>query len=565
MGENSTKLKIFGDLPTTDDGLGFDHYVDILFSLIENFEATSPLTIGIHGSWGSGKTSLMRMLEKKLTDGENSNIKTIWFNAWAYGGDEPIGLALLQRILIAFQEEAKNGDKIESLGRSIGRLLIDAGLRKIAGIRLEEAGEHFKSTIDVKGTLRDDFESVIGESLGDRRLVLFIDDLDRCLPEKTIEILEVIKLFLDLPKCMYIIGVEKDVIERGIEVRYRSKEQEIPISGKDYIEKIIQLPFTLPPIREEDMTEFIEKLGIGEKEKSYGKIVAKGTNCNPRKVKLFLNTLRIREAIAERTGGKIEPDLAAKLFVFECVFPQFYRDLMKYRDQKLLCKLERLAKKEADDELMKELERSETLQKHHKNRDLNSLLKDEPYLCGIDLEPYIYLSGTGEPEATVSDEALLNELLNELLSEDLMKVIHAANLIKKIPDSEKQQYLNVIVPKLKDANKNVRESAALALGYIGDARAVEPLIEALKDQNEYVRLGAALALRNIGDTRAVEPLMEALKDESENVRSGAAWALEKIGDTRAVEPLMEVLKDESENVRWGAADALRKIRSKKQN
>ncbi|MHC1571842.1 MAG: hypothetical protein ACXQTM_07270 [Methanosarcinales archaeon] len=172
------------------------------------------------------------------------------------------------------------------------------------------------------------------------------------------------------------------------------------------------------------MTEFIEKLGIGEKEKSYGKIVAKGTNCNPRKVKLFLNTLRIREAIAERTGGKIEPDLTAKLFVFEYVFPQFYRDLVKYRDQKLLCKLERLAKEEADDELMKELEKSETLQKHHKNRDLNSLLKDEPYLCGIDLEPYIYLTGTGEPEATVSDESLLDELL----SEDFAKVSHTANL-----------------------------------------------------------------------------------------------------------------------------------------
>ena len=107
-------------------------------------------------------------------------------------------------------------------------------------------------------------------------------------------------------------------------------------------------------------------------------------------------------------------------------------------------------------------------------------------------------------------------------------------IIKKMPDSEKQQYLNVIIPKLKDANKSVRGRAAWALGELGDAR-------------------------------AVEPLMEALKDESENVRSGAAWALEKIGDTRAVEPLMEVLKDESENVRWGAADALIKIRSKKRN
>lgn len=62
------ELKILGDSPTTEDGLGFDSYVDILLEAIHNFDATSPLTIGIHGSWGSGKTSLMRMLEKRFED-----------------------------------------------------------------------------------------------------------------------------------------------------------------------------------------------------------------------------------------------------------------------------------------------------------------------------------------------------------------------------------------------------------------------------------------------------------------------------------------------------------------
>ncbi|MHC1584342.1 MAG: HEAT repeat domain-containing protein [Methanosarcinales archaeon] len=70
-------------------------------------------------------------------------------------------------------------------------------------------------------------------------------------------------------------------------------------------------------------------------------------------------------------------------------------------------------------------------------------------------------------------------------------------IIKKMPDSEKQRYLNVIIPKLKDANKNVRESAAWALEAIGDARAVEPLMEALKDERENVRETAADALIKI--------------------------------------------------------------------
>ena len=151
------------------------------------------------------------------------------------------------------------------------------------------------------------------------------------------------------------------MIERGIEVRYKSGERGIPISGKDYIEKIIQIPFTLPPIREEDMTRFIESLGISEKEKGYAEIVAKGTGCNPRKVKMVLNKLRIRHVIAERTGGGIKPELSAKLSFIEDTFPDFYKDILKYREQSFLYTLERLAKEEADEELRKELEGSEIM------------------------------------------------------------------------------------------------------------------------------------------------------------------------------------------------------------
>lgn len=491
MAEETPKIKIFGDSPTTEDGLGFDDYADILLELIGNFDAKSPLTIGIHGRWGSGKTSLMRMLEKRFED--DKGVKTIWFNAWAYGRDEPIGLALLQQILNEFQKEEKLTNKGIKLLGNIGKLGTDAVLRKTTTITLKETKELFENSIGIKSTLRHDFETAIDECLQDRKVVVFIDDLDRCLPEKTIEILEVIKLFLDVPKCIFVIGVEKEVIEKGIEVRYKSKEQELPISGKDYIEKIIQVPFTLPPIREEDMASFIENLGIGEREKGYVKIVAKGTGCNPRKVKMFLNVLRIRRAIAERTGGGIEPDLSAKLFVFEYVFPEFYKDIVKYKDEDLLCKLERLASGYAEEEL-EELENSPLLKEYHKNVDLSSLLRDEPFFCGIDIEPYIYLSGTEAPqEVMVFDESVLEELL----SGDSVKMGHAADAINEMPDSEKQQFLNVVIPKLKDEDKYVRMIAASALGRIGDARAVEVLEEALKDRNESVRGYAARALGKI--------------------------------------------------------------------
>jgi hypothetical protein len=481
MDEETSRLEIFGDSPTTEDGLGFDDYANILLDLIGNFDARSPLTIGIHGRWGSGKTSLMRMLKKRFEYDEG--VKTVWFNAWAYGRDEPIGLALLQQILIEFQKEDGLKEKGKTLLGNIIKLGTDALLRKTTTITLVEAKELFENSIGIKSTLRDDFETVIDECLEDGgRLVVFIDDLDRCLPEKTIEILEVIKLFLDVPKCIFVIGVEKEVIERGLEVRYKSKKQK-PISGKDYIEKIIQVPFTLPPIREEDMADFIENIGIGGREKGYVKIVAKGTGCNPRKVKMFLNVLRIRLAIAERIGEGIEPDRSAKLFVFEYVFTEFYKDIMKYKDEYLLCKLERLARGDSDEELEGELESSPLLKKYHEDGDLGSVLRDEPFFCGVDIEPYIYLSGT---EASQEVTAYGESVLRELLSGDSVKMGHAANVINKLPDLEKQKFLDVVISKLEERTWHMGGNAAMALGHIGGARAVEALIEALEYENEYV-------------------------------------------------------------------------------
>ncbi len=303
------------------------------------------------------------------------------------------------------------------------------------------------------------------------------------------------------------------------------------------------------------MADFIENLGIGEQEKGYVTIVAKYTGCNPRKVKLFLNVLRIRRAIAERTGGGIEPDLSAKLFVFEYVFPEFYRDVVKYKGGDLLCKLERLAKGDYDEKLKEELENSELLRKYHEDGDLSILLRDEPFFCGIDIEPYIHLSGTEAFQEII----VYNEfILNELFCGDYMKMDQAVITINGMPDSEKQQFLKGVISKLKDGAWRVRENAAEVLGSIGDARTVEALIGALEngDEDESVRGAAARALGHIGDARAVEALKYVLKDEDALVRWNAAEALGGIGDARAFEALIRALKDVDWRVRENAARAL---------
>lgn len=231
---------------------------------------------------------------------------------------------------------------------------------------------------------------------------------------------------------------------------------------------------------------------------------------------------------------------------------------MKYKDQDLICKLERLARGDSDEELEGELKNSELLRKYHENEDLNILLRDD-FFCGIDIEPYIYLSGAeASEEVTASDESIVNGLL----SGDPMKVGHAANMINEMPDSEKQRFLNDVVSKLKDEDANVRANVVDVLGMIGGVRAVEALKEALKDDNDDVRGVAALSLGTIRDPRAVEALKEALKDVDVGVRKCVVNALGAIGDSRAVEALKEMLNDEDEDVRRFAAQALKRIKAK---
>jgi HEAT repeat protein len=105
---------------------------------------------------------------------------------------------------------------------------------------------------------------------------------------------------------------------------------------------------------------------------------------------------------------------------------------------------------------------------------------------------------------------------------------------------------------------SVRFAAALALGKIGDTRAVKPLIRAFQDRDD-IREAAAVALGKIGHPSAVEPLSALLNDTSWDVRGSAAKALGQIGDAQAVEPLIKALKENRTTERWFIVTALEAI------
>ena len=401
------------------DRLNFNQYTQVLSNVVRS--ADTPLTIGVFGPWGSGKTSLMRLVMAALQETYKAPI-LVWFNAWKYNQEEALWRALVIQVLNALRpvsgqdgepsdEQATLIRRLDDLEASlygkvereeVGGVTVDwnklvkgsvlglthlslsllpavgGALSKMSEKAAEQLGvgdlasiteaigrERRKITRDQIKALEQferEFAAIVEQEIianKDRCLVVFIDDLDRCLPEKAIEVLEALKLFLDVPGCIFFLGADRDVIQQGIRVKYRGflldsddprvAERRIPISGDDYLEKIVQLPFHLLPLDESRVTQFIQDSGVDLPPDCAG-IFAAGLEANPRKVKRTLNIFRllyelakIRQQAQEFTvdgeAVDLKPQLLAKVVVIQSRYRDLYYDLLEFPS--LLLHLER--------------------------------------------------------------------------------------------------------------------------------------------------------------------------------------------------------------------------------
>ena len=226
----------------------------------------TPFTIGIYGKWGTGKTSLMRMLQKKLD--EEKKIKTIWFNAWKFEKEKDIWVALIQTLLNEI--EVKDESKIEEAKRIIKKLRYGINWIQMAGfvtsIALQKPDFH-KLSEALDSNSRDRIESIydfekefekLVELSGMNLLLVFIDDLDRCKKNATLNILEVMKLFLYSKKCVYVLGLDHEKICKAIASKFPEDMAE------EYLDKIVQLPFFIPRIKFGNMRKFLRFLVISQ-------------------------------------------------------------------------------------------------------------------------------------------------------------------------------------------------------------------------------------------------------------------------------------------------------------
>lgn len=398
--------EMWRDSETDKDFLNFTEMAEQIAVLVTSPQLL-PVSIGVFGTWGTGKSSVLSLVEKRLQKNEPLPI-IIKFDAWLYQGFDDAKAALMEVVADRLIEEAEDdktllGKAKDFAGRvnyfrALG-MAADFGIGMAFGVPpglLTRAGSAIGSLIAGKGQLGDAnelieggktvaagwsslvgpakartppkeiaaFRSEFGEIIRDlkRPLVLFIDNLDRCLPDVAIGTLEAIRLFLFIEGTAFVIAADEDMIRHSVSKHFSDINSR---HVHDYLDKIIQVPMRVPQVGTEDVRAymyslFVELLAPGKLDavQSYllnalqtswsgstfdrksvaelaGKTVdlldalavcdrlapilatAPTINGNPRIVKRLLNSITLRQSLA--ASRKMNVDLAtlAKLAVFE--------------------------------------------------------------------------------------------------------------------------------------------------------------------------------------------------------------------------------------------------------
>jgi hypothetical protein len=363
------RYEILLDTAASRPGLGFGEAALALGELVLN--SPPQFAVGIFGVWGSGKTTLMRAIEHRVA--AEASAVPIWFNAWRYEREEHLIVPMLDTLreaLLAWaMAHPADPAATEGKARKAASMVAKAARAIVAGLALKGRLIGVEASFDASkaltawqrdatkedDSLADDPQSFyhasfraleaamkdfVGEH-GERRIIVFIDDLDRCLPENALEVLESTKLFFDLPGFVFVVGLDHGVIERAVAAKYSnspSADGRTPVPGTDYVKKIFQVQFAVPRVVEEQLERFVAVIAEGLPPDQAADIRDRATphlrfltidgSVNPREVKRYLNDYTVQLRMLEKKLGSVgEPNADVVLTLLTMSFHADWRTL----------------------------------------------------------------------------------------------------------------------------------------------------------------------------------------------------------------------------------------------
>ena len=417
------------------DILFYGPYAKLISSIAED-KINSPLTIGVFGLWGAGKSTLLNLIEHQLNE-DDANVTCVKINAWMFEGYEDAKIALMETLLKELCQE----NKFEKVKNGIKNLLSRINLFKVATSaislgasvtasvatgnalpivmslprtaegamnaikKISDNAENIKETylneetsdpqnesiVDNIRKFRTEFEGMIKSAKVDN-VVIIVDDLDRCTPERIIDTLEAIKLFLSVPHTIFVIAADENVIQYAIKKKYPLVEGMNVELSTEYIEKIIQLPIYIPELSSKDIENYLlllitqqylstqdfqsllqkiynehvitrdTRITLAEIKKhiselnlkytpseeeymedalivdSIRSIVSVTLKGNPRQAKRFLNTFVTKKQLSQMYyGDDLDMRVLAKLLVLQKLDPDLFNELNAWNKEFTVC------------------------------------------------------------------------------------------------------------------------------------------------------------------------------------------------------------------------------------
>ena len=330
-----------------DDKLNYNKYSMGLAKFVS--ECETPLTVGIQGQWGTGKTSLMKLLRSEL---QSREIATSWVNTWEYslfnGARETT-----PQILFGMISELKqnHGDELKTtidntrdqfaniktmFGSLIGQIVNNQ-----LGADIEKAKEDANLSIrkteisKIKAEISSLIQTIV-ESSNNRfkRVVFFVDDLDRINPTDAVEVLEALKNVFDIKNCVFILAIDYEVVAKGLHNKFGKRDATNEREFRSFFDKIIQVPFTMPSLIADSsklIEDALKKLKIKENQQDYKDLLKASVGNNPRSLKRFLNTYSLTRSFLNSRSTQLDLSLAI-LTAMQISYPKMYAEFLDELD-----------------------------------------------------------------------------------------------------------------------------------------------------------------------------------------------------------------------------------------
>lgn len=506
---------MWSDKETSKDLLGFGVHASLLKSVVTN-EKNLPITIGLYGDWGSGKSSVLEILKELLKDEEDAVV--VYFDGWTFESFDDAKIALIQGIVDELEKNkkffSKVGDGLKDLKDDFVKLKDSINWMRVLKVTTQMAiptaaafatggasiipsivlalknskedlqdiinedklEEFIKSNIakeeeakkyQAVREFRNDFEELIKKSK-QGKVVVLIDDLDRCLPRHIIDSLEAIKLFLNVPGTAFVIAADEYIVSNAIKSEYKSlidasngENENRENLGKSYMEKFIQLPYHLPTLSRKEVETYVTllfcqsfldqetfekirsdfaKFVVTNKFEKYGwdniKTIIDETKCvelcatigfvsyfssiigtalrwNPRLIKRFLNAYEIRKSLLEVSGLATQANKFAllKLMLLE----QQHINLFKTLNSWVMSNDGAENKVVALETAVEKNEFAEQYAEWNKP-EIKALIEKEPKFSSIDLKELFWVSRDNIID-TMSGTTLIPARVKKLFNE----------------------------------------------------------------------------------------------------------------------------------------------------